>query len=367
MCFATAALGYGGPDRVIMLLAQAAAAAGHETTIITGRVADSQSIEACGPGVRVVEIGDRKYPIRALSRELPSDRHSVVVATQRMILASAIAMYLTRSRAKLIIRPANHPSASLDAPSNSLRRRRVLAARLELLVGRRVDGVICQSPEVDSAIWRMGGRLGAAPRAILPNPVAATSSEPSPAVLAPGMTVGKPTIVTMGRLSHQKGYDLLLRALPAVIEQCPATQLWILGKGEDEALLRRLSSEMQLDGHVTFAGHVDHPIGLLKMADLYVMASRYEGLSNALLEAQALGLPAVATTGAASGHQIVRAGRTGWLCEPNSVSELIEALVLATAKYKALDRAEISRLTTQEFDPAAIWARYAEFIQSVLV
>ncbi|MFN8073956.1 MAG: glycosyltransferase [Kineosporiaceae bacterium] len=100
----------------------------------------------------------------------------------------------------------------------------------------------------------------------------------------------------LGRLVHQKGFDVLLRALPAVLA-VHDVEVVIAGEGELRAELEAAAAGLpvRLPGAVKGARAVaDHLRGL----DLFVMPSRYEGLPNALLEAQACGVPAVACAGA---------------------------------------------------------------------
>lgn len=98
-------------------------------------------------------------------------------------------------------------------------------------------------------------------------------------------------VVALGRLSYQKNYPMLIRA----ITQVPGADLEIVGGGEDEAALRALVADLALDERVTFAGLISREAALAKAAsaDVFVQVSRYEGHSLALIEAARLGLPLV--------------------------------------------------------------------------
>ena len=367
VCFATSELGVNGPDRVIAQLAITAASHGHPTTLVTGTSLESQRESVRSAGVTVVETGASRYPVRELRHILPLTADSVVIATQRMIVACGISMILQRSRARLVVRPANHPVASLSCDSVVMTGKRRAAARAEMLLARRIDAVACQSPEVAAAITSRGGRLAAVPQWVVPNPISLglPTTNGAAAGMAPDVATGSPTLVTMGRLSEQKGYDLLLRALPPVVAEYPRLKLWVLGQGEEEPSLRRAVAELGLGENVELLGHREQPHGYVARADLYVMSSRYEGLSNALIEAQLLGVPAVATTGSASGDQVVDEPETGWLCPPGSIAALSAALLAGAAGHGKLDREEISRRARAKFDPDSIWARYVDFVHAL--
>jgi glycosyltransferase involved in cell wall biosynthesis len=108
-----------------------------------------------------------------------------------------------------------------------------------------------------------------------------------------------PHVVAAGRLSYQKGFDLLIEAFPALLEVHPEAHLWILG--DDTSADRRVERDLlalcrrlAIDGRVHFAGFQDNPYLYFKHADLFALSSRYEGLPNVLLEAMACGCPTVA-------------------------------------------------------------------------
>lgn len=100
-----------------------------------------------------------------------------------------------------------------------------------------------------------------------------------------------PNIIAIGRLDFQKGYDRLLRAMPHLLKEYPNAKLWVLGEGKLELELRKLAKELGLTEHVEFVGFQKNPYLWLKHADLFVLASYYEGLPNVLLEAIACGCP----------------------------------------------------------------------------
>lgn len=101
-------------------------------------------------------------------------------------------------------------------------------------------------------------------------------------------------LVAAGRLTRQKGFDVLLDALPAVKDRFPEVRLTILGEGPLRSELMDQSRRLSLSAHVDFAGFQPNPWNYFQYADLFVFPSRFEGMPNVLLEALALGIPAVA-------------------------------------------------------------------------
>lgn len=134
------------------------------------------------------------------------------------------------------------------------------------------------------------------------------------------------TVVAVTRLAYSKGVDVLLAAWKLVHEQEPAAKLIIVGDGPLEDQLKRVATDYGLDGSVEFAGfHTDVPAQLRRGA-IGALASRWEGLPNAVLEAMASGLACVATRVSGS-EDVIQDGVNGLLVEPEDVHGLACALL----------------------------------------
>jgi L-malate glycosyltransferase len=103
------------------------------------------------------------------------------------------------------------------------------------------------------------------------------------------------TVLTSARLSREKGMDILIKAWAQVLRQEKSLKLLILGDGPLASELRNLSKALDLTDSVDFRGMVQDVSSYLKEADLFVLPSRTEGVSNALLEAMNQGIPCIAT------------------------------------------------------------------------
>ena len=101
-------------------------------------------------------------------------------------------------------------------------------------------------------------------------------------------------LITAGRLTAQKAHWHLIRAFREVHAKFPDTALVILGQGEFQPALQKLTDALGLSEHVLLAGFHPEPFCYMSCADIFVLPSLFEGFSNALLEAMALGLPLVA-------------------------------------------------------------------------
>lgn len=184
--------------------------------------------------------------------------------------------------------------------------------------------------------------------AIVPNPF-----HPRIRPVDPEATARSTKVISAARLSPEKGVDLLLRAFARVHEAIPEATLTVLGAPqqgrEDHAEeLEAIRTELGLDGAATFAGFVAEPESQWQDAAVYVQPSRTEGMSLALVEAMAAGLPIVATnvggTPEAIDHEV-----HGLLVPPEDVEGLAAAVerllrdrplaarLAAAARQRALD------------------------------
>lgn len=114
-----------------------------------------------------------------------------------------------------------------------------------------------------------------------------------------------PYVVTMGRMMRQKGQWHLINAFRRVHEVCPDLHLVILGEGELESGLKRLTHKQGLDDVVNFMGFVKNPHRIISGAKAFVFSSLFEGLGNVLLEGMACGVPVISTDCAAGPREIL--------------------------------------------------------------
>lgn len=107
--------------------------------------------------------------------------------------------------------------------------------------------------------------------------------------------VGRRVVLTVGRLSPEKGQRLALEAFAAVAADCPDVDYWLVGAGVDEEPCRRFVAERGLSDRVRFLGAQANPYPYMAAADVYVQPSVHEGYCITLAEAKLFGMPIVAT------------------------------------------------------------------------
>jgi glycosyltransferase involved in cell wall biosynthesis len=194
------------------------------------------------------------------------------------------------------------------------------------LLYRRADRVICQTRAMAVDLAQELG-LPECRLAVLPNPVDVEEIRHSIGLNPAPQTAPCPHLLAMGRLSPEKGFDLLLRALASVRNDFPGVSLLIAGAGPEEAMLKAERHALGLDEAVRFSGYLARPWSLFPEATLFVLPSRHEGLPNALLEAAAAGLPIVALP-ACEGLVELLQGQPGVWLAPEISAEALAASLL---------------------------------------
>jgi glycosyltransferase involved in cell wall biosynthesis len=162
-------------------------------------------------------------------------------------------------------------------------------------VHRRADAAICVSGALAAGVTANGldpRRVHVVPNAVDVERVrglAASASAPAS---------GPPTVVGLGRLSREKGFDLLVRAHAELVGSGVEHTLEVIGDGPEREPLLRLADELGVSGSVSLPGFVENQFPRLARAAAVVLPSRHEGMPLVLLEALALGVPVIASRSA---------------------------------------------------------------------
>jgi len=141
-----------------------------------------------------------------------------------------------------------------------------------------------------------------------------------------GIPEGVPVVGTVAHLKSHKGHRHLLEAAAVVRRTFPDVRFVFVGRGPLEQSLRRRARELGLETTVVFTGFRDDALRVVSAFDLFVLPSEHEGLPLALIEAMALGKPAVVTR-VGGNPEVVRDGRDGRVVEPAAPGALADAIV----------------------------------------
>lgn len=320
-------LGGGGAEQVIALLARNLSREKYDLhlALVAERDAECEA-GALPPWVTVHRLGAARVRLAALRvlRLLYRLRPRIVLSGMfHLNFLVLLLRPLLRFPVAVLIRQNGTASSALAA----LPRYHRLLYRL---LYRRADRVVCQSQamarDLEESFAVPADRLQ-----VLPNPVDFDAQlEPASSARC-SSNPDEPLLLAVGRLSHEKGLDLLLRAFAQVRSQFPMAKLVIAGDGPEQASVAALSRRLELEPAVRFLGRVARPADWFPQATLFVLSSRHEGLPNALLEAAAAGLPIVTTPASAGLAGLVRGQPGVWLSSEASAEALADSLLAALA------------------------------------
>ncbi len=156
---------------------------------------------------------------------------------------------------------------------------------------------------------------------------------------------------TAGRLALQKGFDVLVQALPGVVAAHPDVRLLLIGSGKLEGELRAEADRLGVASRVDFLGTRSDMPELFAAMDCFVLPSKRDSFPVVLLEAAAAGLPCVATDDGGNPESVIHE-RTGLLVPVDDPKALAEAVVSVlddperASRWGAAGRAKIERLHT---------------------
>ena len=197
-------------------------------------------------------------------------------------------------------------------------------------VGRTANGIFAVSQAVADTLTAAG--LPQNKIHVVPNGIDAALFD-APADVADsaalrdgyGIPADAPLIVGVGRLSPEKGFDVLLDAFESIAPHSPRTHLLLIGEGPERVALQANAAKSDYSVRIHFAGRVENVIPLLALADIVAVPSREEGQGIVALEAMAARKPVVAAQTGGLVETVVQ-GVTGLLVEAGSGAALAGAL-----------------------------------------
>lgn len=334
---------FGGAEACVAHLA-AHLPEGHRCTVLAAEPVPqrlAELLDGCAPLATVAPVGARWRRLPAVRRALCALRPDVVhvnlidLSSNRVLVAAALASGATTVATVHL------------APDGGDGRRRQMVR----VLFRRLDAVIAVSQQVAASVRDVGVHRGRVH--VLDNGV--------PPVERPVRTEhrdGPVRIGAVGRLTRQKGFDVLLRAVAMLTADGAGVDLVIAGVGREGGALRQAAAGLP----VRFLGFVEDVPALLATVDVFCLPSRAEGLPLALLEALMAGVPAVAT---AVGAIPAAVGDAAVLVPPEDATALAGALrrlvdsparraaLAARGRARAFERFTATRMAQET---AAVWS-----------
>lgn len=313
-------LGRGGAERVAVDLCGFLAESGRDVSVLTLSGDDSDAydlpVSVCRRRIEIRRAAKSGFQsVRFTFNHLMEMRRSILALKPDVVLSFIeqtnirTLLSLAGTGIPVLISERTHPGHHAMSRSWVVLRR---------MVYRLADAVIVQSASV--AAWFRKSvpvrRLVTIPNAIRDPTFAGGQRYRS----------NEPIILGIGRLGHEKGHDLLLRAFAKAKLSDDGWRLVILGEGEQREALSKLSADLGVSRSVEMPGHVRNVADWILRSSIFALPSRYEGFPNALLEAMQLGTACVSFDCPSGPSDLIEDGRNGVLVPPQDVDALSENL-----------------------------------------
>jgi len=316
-------LSCGGAERVLVSLAKGFIDSRHDVTVVTLSNKDTDfyqlppecsrlALGIMGESTGLFEaVRSNTKRVAVIRKAIQSTAPDIVISFLRITNITTI-LALLGTKCPLIVTEHNDIRVfSYGTLWETLRRLTYPFCSLVVSVSKGVDDGFATLPK--------------SKRAVIYNPILVRDdgvNDELPTEVDPN----KNWLVSMGRLTEQKGFDLLLQAFHEIASKYPNWQLLILGKGELREPLEQMKDDFGLSGQVVFTGALSNPFSVLKSAKLFVMASRNEGFPMAHGEALACGLPVIATDCPSGPSEMIRNNIDGLLVPNQDVTALVAAM-----------------------------------------
>jgi GalNAc-alpha-(1->4)-GalNAc-alpha-(1->3)-diNAcBac-PP-undecaprenol alpha-1,4-N-acetyl-D-galactosaminyltransferase len=311
----SSSLEVGGTERVMSIIANYWAAKGWQITILTFDDGSKPPFYDLDSRINVQALGiqsDDENPagirnhlrrIRILKRAIAATRPKIVISfintTNIMTLFACWGLQV-----KTIVCEHVHPAFGGLSKVGQL---------LQKLIYSRADLIVLQTHSALSFFASEWYNTF-----VIPNPVVVPATE----AIESQLYTDDRHLLSVGKLIPQKGFDLLIKAFAQTCETHPEWTLTILGEGEMRSDLEDLCIELGVQDRIFMPGIVKNVDAHLRKADIFVLASRFEGFPVTLCEAMACGVPVIATDCLSGPREIIHNGIDGMLV----VSENVDAL-----------------------------------------
>lgn len=346
----------GGAEMVMIKIANGLAARGHVVELLVLNSSGSLG-SLVSPEVRLTDlcVERTRFAFLPLVMHLRRTKPDSLISTLgRLNILVTIARPLLGA-IRIVTREANTPSVDLKNDGHSF-----FTRLLYPFIYKRMDTIVCQSDAMMADLERSLGVPASKLRRIYNPAPDAEALGDLRSCRNPFQDTERP-IVACGRLSHQKGFDLLINAFRYIHQRVPNSHLYILGDGELRDDLETLIFEVGLSESVTLCGYVEERYIYFFNAELVVSSSRWEGLPNVLIEAIACGTPVIATDCPGGTREIIQPGKNGWLVNNGDAAALAETVAEYLIGMRGLETGNVAQ-TLGEFEANQVICAYENLL-----
>ena len=345
----------GGAERVACNLANYLDKQNYDVEVITTLSGnnDTYKLSSGIKRYKLMEESDRRgklynsfMKIRRLKKYIKDNQDIDCYVVFLPINTFLMLRFMKYTKSKVIFTERNNPS------SLSLMDRLIMKSG-----AKKADGFVVQTKEIYEYYTNICNKMIIIPNAINPDATVIKKRK------------SKNKIVAVGRLAAQKNYPMVIESFKKFIMKHPEYTLEIFGQGGEKEKLEQLVKEYRLDGKVFFRGYVNDVTLQMSDAACFVMASNYEGMPNALIEAMCMGIPCVATDCDGGGvRELISNMENGIMVKKNDVAGMVEGMckIVEDEKFrKAVSENAI--LLKNQLEPDRIYGKWRSFIEEVVL
>lgn len=357
LLFVISSLEAGGAERVLTQLATYwAEDKGHEVHIVIFRPKGATSFYPLSSKVILHTVGDLKrngasflswgksflsslYALRSLVKELAPEH---VISFVNVINIVTLLTTLGLKKSLIISERVDPRYHNITFLGNFLRR----------LLYPFSTKLIVQGDYIASYFPYLKGRVF-----VIPNPVSIQKG------LSPKKEIKK--LIHVGRLTPQKGQDILLKAFAKALKSAPNWHLDLYGQGTEKENLESLTKELGLQDSVKFQGVTKNIQQKISEASVFCFPSRFEGFPNALAEAMALSLPVVASD-CGGNLELIEHEKNGLICPIDDVDAFAKALVRLMSQADYGEKlGNQARKSMEKFSKQAAFGKWDQVINKI--
>lgn len=357
LLFVSTKLGGGGAERILSyILSEFAKEPNNAVTLLLLHDYGNNYLSRIPANVKIVNLGIKsriRYAVFSILRSIVGHRPDVCyVGLDKLNIMLAFFLPIMKCLGiKTIVRETNVLSQQYNNKNLFIKGAYKIFYNL-------YDLVIAQSKDMSDDLVEKWG-INRKKVVLINNPVdIVTIKENSISKAGLTLPTGCFNFVSVGRLSWQKGYDILLKRIAEVAGMGFPIHFTIVGNGEREKEIRESISQLNIKHYVTMAGFQENPYSVIAQADAVVLSSRYEGFPNVLLEANALGKPVLSNKCPGGINEIVINGLNGMVCDfEDSVGF---GRVIKKFLHHTFNHDKILEITAERYSMDKIMPKYKE-------
>lgn len=348
----------GGAEKVTLLLANELVARKWNVVLALSSV-EGPFLEQLDSNIRILQLSSKRMSKNffSIKRILERENPQIFYTSMNYVnIIGAIAHKLSRTRSLLVISEHNDFFEFIE--------RTTFTYRLIFKYGVKftysfAHQIVCVSAGVESSLKKCFPTISRT--TVIYNPIEQYEVSPISSNSSDNFN-----ILSIGRLSKQKNYPLLIKAFRYLLDNFHINAvLTIVGEGEERSELERLIEINDLQKNVFLVGF-QNPKQFLNEADVFVLSSEREGFGNVLVEALSAGLPVISTDCPSGPSEILEYGRYGMLVSRNDHKAIANAIYEVYNIPEDPNIREFRKKRARDFSPSKITLEYLELFTNLL-